>query len=52
MIYYSLSVLILSGIKDVLIISNPDNHQNFKKLFNDCSDIMLKYTKSLVNENQ
>ena len=42
MIYYPLSVLMLSGIKDILIISNPDNLQNFKKLFNDGSDLGLK----------
>ena len=42
MIYYPLSALMLSGIKDILIISNPDNLQNFKKLFNDGSDLGLK----------
>ena len=42
MIYYPLSVLMLSGIKDILIISNPDNLPNFKKLFNDGSDLGLK----------
>jgi glucose-1-phosphate thymidylyltransferase len=31
----------LSGIKDILIISNPDNLPNFKKLFNDGSDLGL-----------
>ena len=41
MIYYPLSVLMLSGIKDILIISNPDNLPNFKKLFNDGSDLGL-----------
>ena len=29
----------LSGIKDILIISNPENLSNFKKLFNDGSDL-------------
>ena len=41
MIYYPLSVLMLSGIKDILIISNLDNLPNFKKLFNDGSDLGL-----------
>jgi len=42
MIYYPLSVLMLAGIKDILIISNPDNLQNFKKLFNNGNDLGLK----------
>ena len=41
MIYYPLSVLMLSGIKDILIISNPENLPNFKKLFNNGSDLGL-----------
>ena len=44
MIYYPLSVLMLTGIKDILIISNPDNLPNFKKLFNDGSDLGLTIT--------
>jgi glucose-1-phosphate thymidylyltransferase len=42
MIYYPLSVLMLAGIKEVLVISNPENLPNFKKLFNDGSDLGLK----------
>ena len=32
MIYYPLSVLMLAGIKDILIITTPDDNSNFKKL--------------------
>ena len=32
MIYYPLSVLMLAGIRDILIITTPENQQNFKML--------------------
>ena len=41
MIYYPMSVLMLSGIKDILIISTPRDIRNFKELFGDGSILGL-----------
>jgi glucose-1-phosphate thymidylyltransferase len=35
LVYYPLSILMLSGIKDILIITSPDDNPIFKKLFSD-----------------
>ncbi|WP_443659371.1 glucose-1-phosphate thymidylyltransferase RfbA [Clostridium algidicarnis] len=42
MIYYPLSVLMLSQIKEVLIISNPEYIQFYKNLLGDGSDLGMK----------
>lgn len=39
MIYYPLSVLMLAGIKDILIISNPETLPKLKELFNTGKDL-------------
>ena len=45
MVYYPLSVLMLAGIQDVLIISTPDDIDGFKRLLGDGSQfgIRLEY---------
>lgn len=42
MINYPLSVLMLAGIKDILIISTAEDLPNFKKLFGDGSDLGIR----------
>lgn len=44
MIYYPLSTLMLAGIKDILIITNPADHQNFIKLLGDGSQFGINIT--------
>lgn len=42
MIYYPLSTLMLAGIQDILIITNPDDYSNFVKLLGDGSQFGLR----------
>lgn len=42
MIYYPLSTLMLAGIRDVLIITTPEDNHNFQNLLHDGSQLGMK----------
>ena len=43
MIFYPLSVLMLAGIREVLIITTPEDQESFQRLLGDGSDIGMSY---------
>lgn len=50
MIYYPLSVLMLAGIRDIMIISTPRDINSFKELFEDGSQLGLRFQYAVQNE--
>jgi glucose-1-phosphate thymidylyltransferase len=43
MIYYPLSILMMAGIKEVLIITTPEDHASFKRLLGDGSQVGCRF---------
>ena len=50
MVYYPISTLMLAGIKEILIISNPTDIDNFKKLLGDGSQLGMKFEYEIQYE--
>ena len=50
MVYYPLSVLMMAGIKDILIISTPHDLPNFEKLLGDGTSLGCKFTYAVQEE--
>ncbi len=47
MIYYPLSVLMLAGIRDILIITTPEDQSGFQRLLGDGSDLGINLSYSI-----
>ena len=47
MVYYPLSVLMLAGIREVLIISTPDDIDGFKRLLGDGSQLGIELSYAI-----
>src|SRR5437764_10111772 len=44
MIYYPLSILMMAGIKEILVITTPEDHEQFKRLLGNGSHVGCSFT--------
>lgn len=47
MVYYPLSTLMMAGIKDILVITTPEDSESFKRLLGDGSEVGIKLTYAI-----
>lgn len=47
MVYYPISVLMLAGIRDILIISTPDDMPGYQRLLGDGSEFGVRFTYAI-----
>ena len=52
MVYYPITTLMLAGIKDILIISNPNDLGNFQKVLGDGSELGIKFSYAVQTETR
>lgn len=50
LIYYPLSTLMLAGIREIMIINNPDDSDQFQRLLKDGSQLGMQLTYSVQHE--
>ncbi|MGB8375937.1 MAG: glucose-1-phosphate thymidylyltransferase RfbA [Salegentibacter sp.] len=50
MIYYPISVLMLAGIREILIISTPEDQQSFKKLLGNGKDLGVHFSYAVQDK--
>lgn len=50
MVYYPLSVLMLAGIRDILLISTPEDQSSFKKLLGDGKRLGIRMSYAVQKE--